>query len=125
MPTILIVDDTGSIRDVLAFAFKKEGYTVLLANDGKRGLDVALEKKPSLILADLIMPKLNGFEMIKEIRTSGQWGENVPIIVLTNLSPTNDVYKNIRGTKPLYYMIKKDWSLKELTAKVREVLSSV
>ena len=65
---ILIVDDEKNIVDIIAFNLKKEGYTVITATDGEEGVQKAMEENPDLILLDIMMPKMDGYEVCKKIR---------------------------------------------------------
>ena len=76
---ILIVDDEKNIVDIIAFNLKKEGYTVITAADGEEGVQKAMEENPDLILLDIMMPKMDGYEVCKKIREK----KNTPIIMLT------------------------------------------
>lgn len=76
---ILIVDDEKNIVDIIAFNLKKEGYTVITATDGEEGVQKAMEENPDLILLDIMMPKMDGYEVCKKIREK----KNTPIIMLT------------------------------------------
>ena len=82
---ILIVDDDAEIRDLLEFDISSSGYFVDTASDGMEGLNKALNNKYDLILLDVMMPKMNGFDMCKNIR---QAKINVPILMLTAKGPT-------------------------------------
>lgn len=77
--TILIIDDEKKIVDIIAYNLKREGFDVLCAYDGEEGLSMALRENPELIILDIMMPKLDGFEVCKKIRETSQ----VPIIMLT------------------------------------------
>ena len=77
--TILVVDDEQPIIDILVYNLEKEGYNVIEANDGITAVDVALEKRPDLILLDIMLPKLDGLSVCKRIKNS----LNVPILMLT------------------------------------------
>lgn len=77
--TILIVDDEKKIVDIIAHNLRREGYDVLCAYDGEEGLAAALNNKPELVILDVMMPKLDGYEVCKKIREKSQ----VPIIMLT------------------------------------------
>ncbi len=77
--TILIVDDEKPIVDILVYNLQKEGYATLEASDGATAVDIALEKKPDLILLDIMLPKMDGLAVCKRIRLS----LNVPILMLT------------------------------------------
>ena len=76
---ILIVDDEKSIVDIISYNLKKEGYDPIVAYDGKEGLALALSENPELILLDIMMPYLDGFEVCRRVREVSQ----VPIIMLT------------------------------------------
>src|SRR3989338_8177678 len=87
--TILIVEDEKPLRDALQHTFEAEGFEVMTAGDGRAGLTKALEKKPDLILLDIVMPKMNGTTMLSELRQN-IWGRGAKVIVLTNLSDWTD-----------------------------------
>ena len=76
---ILVVDDEEPIANILEFNLKKEGYDVIVANDGEKAVDLALNANPDLILLDLMLPKKDGMEVCREVRAK----KNIPIIMLT------------------------------------------
>ena len=76
---ILVVDDEASIVNIISFNLKKEGYEVITANDGETGLELALNEKPDLVLLDIMMPQMDGYEVCRKIREKSA----VPIIMLT------------------------------------------
>lgn len=118
--TILIVEDEDAMRKSLFFSLKKAGFEVYEASDGEEGLRLALEKHPDLILLDLLMPKKDGFEMLKELRQDN-WGEDVPVIILTNLSGSEYVAETIeRGVYD--HLIKTDWNIDDVVNVVAEKL---
>ena len=80
--TILIVDDSASLRQVVAIALKGAGYDVVEAGDGKEGLARLEEKKVNLIISDVNMPVMDGIEMVKEIKSRAEY-KFTPIIMLT------------------------------------------
>ena len=77
---ILIVEDEKNIVDILRFNLQREGYGTLEAYDGEDGLAQALSAKPDLILLDVMLPKMNGFDVCRKLR---EQGDNVPVIILT------------------------------------------
>ena len=77
--TILIVDDEKPIVDILVYNLQKEGYNTLEANDGLTAVDLALNKKPDLILLDIMLPKMDGLTVCKKIKHV----LNIPIVMLT------------------------------------------
>ena len=122
MKTILVVEDIKAIREALVFKLKKIGFDVLEAGDGKAGLKMALKENPDLIVCDLLMPVMDGFDMVNKLRTEGKYGKTVKVVILTNLNPDQEVYDKMPEPKPLYYFIKKDWSLQDLGEKIQEIL---
>ena len=79
--TILIVEDEKNIVDILRFNPQREGYRTWEAYDGEDGLSKAQAEKPDLILLDVMLPKMNGFEVCRALREAG---DNVPVIILTD-----------------------------------------
>ena len=88
--TILIIEDEQKINDILAFSLGKDGYKTLSAFDGVKGLEMALKENPDLILLDVMLPGMDGFEVCRKVREKSQ----VPIIMLTALS---DEENQLRG----------------------------
>ena len=78
--TVLIVEDEKSIVDILRFNLEKEGYAVLTAYDGESGLEQAVNGGADLILLDVMLPKMNGFDVCRRLR---EGGSSVPVIILT------------------------------------------
>lgn len=78
--TVLIVEDEKNIVDIIRFNLQRTGYNTLEAYDGEAGLAMAREKKPDLILLDVMMPKMMGFDVCRALRAEG---DNVPVIILT------------------------------------------
>jgi two-component system OmpR family response regulator len=118
--SILIVEDEEAVSFALGEALKSEGFDVSTAPDGAQGLKLALEKHPDLILADLLMPGMNGLEMIREIRKDS-WGEKAMVIILTNVSDVGTLEHAMQeGT--FYYIMKGDTSMQDVVAKVKAQL---
>ncbi len=113
---ILVVDDDTNICDVLKMRLTKLGYTVLLAADGIEALSVYREFSPTLIILDVMLPKLDGYEVCSEIRKESQ----IPIIMLTAL---DDISERVMGFElgADDYVIK-PFSPKELEARIQAVL---
>lgn len=114
---ILVVEDEVSIATLLKYNLERAGYKVLLAHDGKEGLEIALENTPDLILLDLMLPTMDGMEVCKELR--GQ-KRNIPIIMLT---ARDDEFDKVLGLElgADDYMTK-PFSPREVLARVKAVL---
>ncbi len=116
---ILIVDDEDHIRELLKFNLEKNGYIVYMANDGLEGLKLAREKQVDLILLDLMLPGMDGFEVCKEIRKDNIIS-NVPIIMLTAKSEEIDKILGLELGADDY--ITKPFSIRELSARIKALL---
>jgi DNA-binding response OmpR family regulator len=82
MTTILVVDDEFLVADILTFALEDEGFVVVRASNGRKGLDVFLRDHPSLVITDFMMPAMNGLELARAIRKQPE-GESLPIILMS------------------------------------------
>lgn len=120
MKKILFVEDESAIQKTFGERLSSEGYEVISALDGEIGLRLAKIKKPDLILLDLILPKVNGFEVLKELKEDKET-KDIPVIVLTNLEGIGDVDKAIE-LGATTYLVKAQYSLEELVEKIKKAL---
>ncbi len=111
---ILIVEDEKNIVDILSFNLSREGYDTLEAYDGAAGLKLALEEHPDLILLDLMLPKMNGFDVCKAVR---EQDSSTPIIMLTAREGESDKVFGLEVGADDY--ITKPFSMRELLARVK------
>lgn len=119
---ILVTEDEKSLQGALCDKLTNEGFSVVLAQNGVEGLEISLNQHPDLILLDLDMPKLNGMEMLRELRKD-DWGKSVPVIILTNLPSADEtINKNIVELEPTYYFLKTEKGIEEISDKVKERL---
>ncbi len=116
---VLIVEDESSLREVLADNLGETGFRVLEARDGQEGFDIALEEKPDVILLDIMLPKMNGLRVMQKLRMSSEYGKNVPIMMITNLSANQKILKSVMQDRPAYYIEKAGYSIKEVIDKVQ------
>lgn len=110
---ILIVDDEKPIVDILKFNLEKEGFKVLYAHDGEMGLKLACGENPDLILLDIMLPKMDGFDVCKKVREKS----NVPIIMITAREEEVDKVLGLELGADDY--ITKPFSVRELLARVK------
>ncbi len=115
--TILIIEDEGPLLKILSRKFEEMDFKVFTATNGQSGLKNAKDSHPSIILLDLVMPIMDGIEMLKKLRDS-EWGKNIPVIVLTNLNTKKEIIKAI--DKNIDYLVKADWKLNEIINKVEK-----
>jgi len=117
METVLIVEDDPAMLTGLKDNFAYKGYKVLTANDGEKGLDAALNARPDLIILDLMLPKINGYEICRLLR---QEGLVMPIIMLTAKSEESDVVLGLNLGADDY--VTKPFSINELLARAAAFL---
>jgi DNA-binding response OmpR family regulator len=121
---ILIAEDEPAMLNALTDKFKREGSIVIGADNGKSALDLAIKEKPDVVMLDILMPQMSGMEVLGDIRNASDWGKKVPIIMLTNLSPNEEIMNGVTKDEPSYYLIKSDWKLYEVVEKVRDCFRS-
>lgn len=114
---ILIVEDDPPLRNALREKLSDAGFTILEAKNGEEGLSLAFSEHPALILLDILMPKVDGIEMLKKVRNDER-GKNVPIIILTNLSDNGEIAQAI-DNEVFDYFIKSDIKIEEVVEKVK------
>ncbi|MEK9152199.1 MAG: response regulator [Patescibacteria group bacterium] len=118
--TILLVEDDVFIRRSYKDGFEIAGFEVDEASDGKEALAKMKARKPDLVLLDLIMPVMDGFEALAEIRKNDQW-KKIPVIIFSNLGQESD-FKVVKDLGATDYFIKSKWSMKEVIDKLRKYL---
>ena len=118
MKTILFVEDEAAIHRTLSDALAKEEYEIISALDGEIGLRLAKEKKPNLILLDLVLPKMNGFEVLSALKADATT-KAIPVIVLTNLEQMDDIQRVIDlGART--YLVKSNYDLTEVVDMIKK-----
>jgi DNA-binding response OmpR family regulator len=117
---ILLVEDDRFLRRAAEATLKQAGFTVITAGDGEEALRQAAATAPSLVLLDLIMPKLQGFEVLRRLKQDPATTA-IPVVVLSNLGQESDVRQAL-DLGAVAYLIKSNLSLKDLVTRVRTVL---
>lgn len=118
--TILLVEDDTFLSGMYKTKFELEGFSVVTAEDGFKGFQLAKELRPDIILLDILMPKMDGFEVLQKIRASDDT-KHIPVILLTNLGQKDDVKKGLAlGADG--YLIKAHFMPSEVVTKVKSVL---
>lgn len=120
MSKILIVEDDKFLRDLLEAKLIKENFPILTAVDGEDGLKKIQDEKPKLVLLDLILPGLNGFEILKNIKENPET-TNIKVIILSNLGQEEEVEKAM-NLGAADYLIKAHFTLEEIVEKIKKVL---
>ena len=120
MKKILFIEDESTLPKTFGDILRQEGYEKISALDGEAGLRLAKTEKPDLILLDLILPRIHGFDVLKQLK-EGPETKGIPIIVLTNLEGMGDLDKAIElGAKT--YLVKAQYTLEEVVEKVKKAL---
>jgi DNA-binding response OmpR family regulator len=119
--TILMVEDDSSFRQIYLDMFKAEGYNVIIAENGEIGLDLAREKNPDLIILDLVLPGVQGFEVLKRLR-SDAGTRDIPVLVTSVLGAQGDVRKGLElGAAD--YMVKGFFGPRQVLMKICNILA--
>lgn len=122
---VLVVEDDEVLLAALRTVLTSAGLAVFEAKNGAEGLEVAHSERPDLILLDILMPVMDGWEMLEKMRNEDDWGKCVPVVVLTNLSADEDAQiKKIAELGPSYFMVKADWKVDGVVDRVVEILNT-
>jgi DNA-binding response OmpR family regulator len=116
---ILLAEDDRFLRKAAETALKRHGFSVLPAVDGEEALRIARAETPDAVLLDLIMPKLQGFEVLRALKADAATAR-IPVIILSNLGQESDV-KQAMDAGAAGYFVKANLSLQDLVKKVTEV----
>jgi DNA-binding response OmpR family regulator len=117
--TVLVADDDRDILDLLAFRLGRAGYEVVSASDGEEALRLAVERKPDLAVLDVMMPKLDGYEVTRRMRAD-ESTKRIPVILLTARVQEHDVARGFEVGADDY--MKKPFSPAELRARVQAII---
>jgi CheY-like chemotaxis protein len=120
MPKVLLVEDDNNLREIFQMRLQAEGYSTVVAADGEEGLTMAMKEKPDLLIADVMMPKLSGFEMVENLRAAPET-KDIKVIMMTALGQAED---QARGEKlgVLKYLVKSQVTLEDFARVVKEAL---
>lgn len=118
--TIVLIEDDPFLSSMYVAKLEIAGFTVYAQEDGKRGLELIKNKKPQLILLDILLPGMDGFEVLEHVRADKETA-GIPVILLTNLGQKNDVEKGLElGAND--YLIKAHFTPTEVITKINKFL---
>lgn len=120
MPKVMLVEDDEQLRKIYEMRLQAEGYTVVSARDGEEGLALAKSEKPDLIIADIMMPKISGFEMLDILHNTDEF-KGVKIIMLTALGQSEDEQR-AKSLGADRYFVKTQVTLEDIIKTVHELL---
>ncbi|TSC55454.1 MAG: hypothetical protein G01um101418_938 [Parcubacteria group bacterium Gr01-1014_18] len=115
---ILVVEDDRFLSKVYSTKLTAGGYETLLAGDGEEGARRVAEDLPDLVLLDIVMPKKNGFDVLREVKSSSKT-KDIPIIILSNLGQEDDVKKGME-LGAVDYLVKTNLSIHDVVRKVQD-----
>lgn len=118
--TILIIEDDKFLRELIAQKLIKEGYEISEAIDGEEGIKKIQEEKPDLVLLDLILPGIDGFEVLSKMREDPSLAP-IPVIILSNLGQKEDVERGLK-LGAIDYLIKAHFTPGEIIEKIKNAL---
>lgn len=119
---ILVVEDDKFLRELLSHKLEAAGFSVLLAIDGQEALKIVKEEMPQIVLLDLVLPGIDGFEILKQIKENDQTSK-IPVIVLSNLGQKEEIEKGMSlGAND--YLIKAHFTPDEIIEKIGKVLGT-
>lgn len=114
---ILIIEDDEFFRELIRKGIKSEGFTLLEAGDGEKGLEEMKEKKPDLVLLDLLLPNIDGFEVLLKSKMDPSTS-SIPIIILSNLGQREDVERGLK-LGAVDYLIKSQVDIDQIISKIK------
>lgn len=120
-PKILLIEDDEVLRDLCLTKLQKENFEVSSAIDGQEGLRKIAQERPDLVLLDIILPGIDGFEVLKQMRNSTASIANIPVILLTNLGQETDIEKG-ESLGARDYLVKANFTTEEIVAKIKKAL---
>lgn len=120
MNKVLIIEDDAMLAEMYATKFKTEGFAVVQAADGTEGIAVAKKEKPDVILLDVIMPKLDGFGTLQQLKADDSL-KRIPVIMLTNLGQEEDIKKG-KELGASDYFVKANQTPSQIVEKVQALL---
>lgn len=120
MKKILFIEDEAALQKAFGDILSAEGFQVVSAIDGEIGLRLAESEKPNLIILDLILPKLNGLEVLRGLKENKET-QNIPVIILTNLGDLENIERALE-LGATTYMVKSDHTLDDIVEKVKKAI---
>ena len=115
---IAIIEDDAAIAQMYRMKFEAEGFIVETAENGKYGLQLAEEMRPDIILLDLMMPEMNGDEMLMKLRAT-DWGKNIKVIILTNMGE-QEAPATLKDLQVLSFIVKADMTPRQVAELVQK-----
>ncbi|HEY4513790.1 MAG TPA: response regulator [Candidatus Paceibacterota bacterium] len=120
---VMIADDDAVFRTLISNKLSDAGFGVIEAEDGEQTLTLAKEKRPDLIILDIIMPKIGGVEVLEKLRASGEWGASIPVYMLTNMDDMKTIASTVQHQTAGYF-VKTNYSIADIVKIISEYFKS-
>ncbi|OGG55911.1 hypothetical protein A2680_01410 [Candidatus Kaiserbacteria bacterium RIFCSPHIGHO2_01_FULL_55_37] len=121
--TVMVADDDAVFRTLISNKLSDAGFGVIEAADGEQTLVLAKEKRPDLIILDILMPKVGGVEALEKLRASGSWGATVPVYMLTNMDDMKTIASTVQHQTAGYF-VKTNYSVADIVKIISEYFKS-
>lgn len=118
---ILLVEDEPMLSNLLGQRLQKENFQVITAHDGSEAVKILRQEKPDLVLLDIILPKMSGFEVMETMKSDPTL-QSAPVVVISNLGQEGDVERG-QNLGAVGYFVKAQMSIEDLVSKIKEFLS--
>ncbi len=122
MKTILLIEDDPFLVEIYTTKLKEEGFSMAVAIDGQEGLKIIKEKAPDLLLLDIVLPNVNGWEILREIKRDDKLN-NLKIVILSNLSQKEEIEKGMK-LGAVKYLIKAHYTPSEVVKVIKKILAT-
>jgi DNA-binding response OmpR family regulator len=118
---VLIIEDNEDIQQLYQYAFEESNYDVKISGNGLNGINDVVEYVPDVVLLDIMMPEMNGFEFLEALKNNTSLNVQIPIVVLSNLTQEHEKEKALQNGADLY-LVKSDYEGLDLVEKVNNFL---
>ena len=119
---VLVVEDDTLLKDMLGQQLTKEGWQVLHATEGEQALGLAESEHPNIILLDLLLPGMSGFDILTTLKEK-ETTKDIPVVILSNLGQQEDLDKGVKlGAAD--FLIKSNFTLDEVSSKIKEIVGA-
>ncbi|MFZ2125600.1 MAG: response regulator [Candidatus Saccharimonadales bacterium] len=118
---VLIIEDNEDIQQLYQYAFEESNYNVKISDNGLNGINDVVEYVPDVVLLDIMMPEMNGFEFLEALKNNTSLEKQIPIVVLSNLTQEHEKEKALQNGADLY-LVKSDYEGLDLVEKINDFL---
>ena len=118
---VLVIEDDKFLRELINRKLQSENFETVLAIDGETGLDLIVKEIPDIVLLDLILPGINGFEVLTKVKENDKV-KDIPVIILSNLGQKDDIEKGM-GIGAADYLVKAHFTPNEIIGKINQILA--